>query len=88
MITVIVHCDRCGAEIMADRTALDVRCGPLRSRRETIDLCPGCVQTFSTWLAGVAGIVPSRQPLWRRLRGLAGDDSGGWWRANRGNDDV
>jgi hypothetical protein len=38
-----VICDRCGQIVLTDRTALDVRCGPLLPQLEAIDLCTGCV---------------------------------------------
>jgi hypothetical protein len=48
--TLTVTCDRCGTEILTDRTVFDVRCGPLRARRESLDLCTDCLPVFLEWL--------------------------------------
>jgi hypothetical protein len=48
----VVHCDRCGAEITADRSLLRVETGALRTRRETIELCPACAESLTVWLKG------------------------------------
>lgn len=49
-IKTIVSCDRCGAEIQEDRTALDVRCGPLlKTVHICFDLCPDCIPAFLSW---------------------------------------
>jgi hypothetical protein len=43
-MTEIRHfCDSCSERITSDRTALKVRCGPLRHHREEIDLCGACL---------------------------------------------
>jgi hypothetical protein len=38
-VVLTVTCDRCDDEITADRTLLRVESGPLRPRREAIELC-------------------------------------------------
>jgi hypothetical protein len=45
-----VTCDRCAATIESDRTLLRVETGPLRTRREAIDLCAECVKALVAWL--------------------------------------
>jgi hypothetical protein len=45
-----ITCDRCAAPIPADRTKLLVECGPIRARRDTIDLCPVCCDRFEAFL--------------------------------------
>jgi hypothetical protein len=47
-----VTCDHCGERIEADRTVLRVETGPARDRLPTVDLCPGCLERFTAWLAG------------------------------------
>jgi hypothetical protein len=68
MVQTTVTCDRCGCEITHDRTALDVRSGPLLAsrhcRREagqpSIDLCVECAAELLAWLnrpAAVSGVA-------------------------------
>jgi hypothetical protein len=45
-----VTCDRCTEVVSADRTLLLVETGPMRPRRESIDLCPSCVEGLGVWL--------------------------------------
>jgi hypothetical protein len=45
-----VRCDRCDEVITADRTVLRVESGPLRGRREQVDLCDECAQALVAWL--------------------------------------
>jgi hypothetical protein len=42
-----IRCDRCGDEIVSDRTLLRVEYGSLRSHRESIDLCAECVEALA-----------------------------------------
>ena len=59
-----VSCDRCRRIITADRTELTVESGPLRSRRETIDLCTECSTAQSRWLdANPLSDSPAGSPL-------------------------
>jgi hypothetical protein len=59
-VVTVVLCDRCKAEIESDRTALDVRSGPLVQRlasaresgRPALDLCSACAEQFVVFLAG------------------------------------
>jgi hypothetical protein len=55
MTTTTIVCDRCGLEIRSDRTALDVRSGPLVTKgATTVDLCVLCATAFvDTFLASV-----------------------------------
>jgi hypothetical protein len=48
-----VTCDRCHETITAERTRLDVACGPFRDRLpKGLDLCPTCFEALiSSWLA-------------------------------------
>lgn len=44
-------CDRCGNMIVEDRTALDVRCGPLlKTNQICFDLCHKCLQEFLSFV--------------------------------------
>jgi hypothetical protein len=68
--TLIIHCDRCQAEVVNNRTTFDVRCGPLRARHTIVDLCPGCCQAFSAWLVEpVASPAPDPVAEGARSRG-------------------
>lgn len=59
MATVLtVYCDHCGVTILDDRVTLDLRCGNLRTRRPTVDLCPKCSAEFDAWL--VIGIAKAK----------------------------
>jgi hypothetical protein len=42
-------CDRCGAVILSDSTALQATCGP-RCHSEPVNLCSDCLTTFLAWL--------------------------------------
>ena len=45
------QCDRCGAEVTADRTDLRIRCGPLRGHGlDRLDLCRACATALEEWL--------------------------------------
>lgn len=48
--TLTVHCDRCGATVLADRTLIRVETGPLRVQLEHIDLCGDCAPLLACWL--------------------------------------
>jgi hypothetical protein len=43
-------CDRCRSVILADRTVLDTRCGPLRPTMPRIELCADCASLLRNWL--------------------------------------
>jgi hypothetical protein len=58
-----VTCDRCGDEITADRTLLRVECGPLRPRREAIDLCSACAEALVEWMRPAEAPAPDEQSL-------------------------
>lgn len=44
------YCDHCAELIESDRTALKVRCGPERNKRDIIDLCSTCLHEWTAWL--------------------------------------
>lgn len=46
-----VICDRCRSVLIENRAALVVQSGPLRIRRETLDLCSDCQDQLEGWLA-------------------------------------
>lgn len=51
-IKTVISCDQCGSEIKSDRTALDVRCGPLlKTNHICFDLCKECIPEFLSWFA-------------------------------------
>lgn len=50
MTTLLVHCDRCSAPIEEGRTELLIECGPLRIKRQAVDLCRECLGGFTRWL--------------------------------------
>ena len=58
-----VRCDRCGDEILADCSCLDVSGGPLRKRLGplTLDLCTTCTAGLTSWLARPA--LPTLEPI-------------------------
>jgi hypothetical protein len=61
-MVLMVSCDRCGEPIDSGRTLLWVETGPLRSRRDTIDLCLTCVDALAVSLRSVQGAdSPNRQ---------------------------
>lgn len=54
-IKTITICDRCGSEIKTDRTALDVRCGPLLKMTNIVfDLCPECLPEFLEFFSNLS----------------------------------
>ncbi len=53
MRNVHVTCDRCRESIEACASVLELVAGDIRrDGAERIDLCPGCVAGFRTWLRG------------------------------------
>lgn len=52
--TVLIHCSRCGASIMANPSILTATAGELANRVEEpyFDLCSGCTDRFLDWLRG------------------------------------
>jgi len=56
-VTTIVHCDKCGSRITADRTTLKPTVGPLR-HHAPVDLCFGCSAALFEWLGPVPAGVP------------------------------
>jgi hypothetical protein len=49
MTTTIVHCDRCGSTIAADRHLFRVESGSLRTRSSKFDCCPSCASALLAW---------------------------------------
>ena len=54
MVEIRVFCDRCAERVTSDRAELRTRCGPLRLKRPTIDLCDRC----QTWLHNALTAYP------------------------------
>ena len=55
-------CDRCHERIPADRSTMEVQCGPLRRSYFQIDLCPGCVDRLVEWLGPPGSRIPRGTP--------------------------
>lgn len=51
MVEQRVMCDRCGNVILEGRSLLTVEAGPLRTRRESVDLCSDCADLLAGWLS-------------------------------------
>lgn len=61
MTETIVHCDRCLTRIEADRSLMNVECGPLRRLMPSIDLCGSCSDLLLGWLRDARPVITPRQ---------------------------
>ena len=60
-VTTIVHCDKCGSQVVQDRSSFRALCGPLRLR-PNVDLCGACGDDLVTWIGGPTLDVVAERP--------------------------
>jgi hypothetical protein len=60
-VSLTVVCDRCCEQIFSGRSAFDLRCGPLKNRVDSFDVCTDCSEELVAWL-GLAGQAAEPAP--------------------------
>ena len=53
-VEIRVCCDRCKNIVLEGRTLLRAECGPMLTKRPTLDLCEGCRVLLENWIGSFA----------------------------------